>query len=63
MDPDAVLEDLRSAIHELKIEIAKGFDGDLGDAADKAIVKFEALDLWLQGGGFLPRPWRDSRRG
>ena len=58
MDPDTCLEELRKAIESAKVEISKGFDGDLGDDVDTIIVKFEALDGWLSAGGFRPKAWR-----
>ena len=61
MDPDQCLKELREAVEEMKREISKGFDGDLGDAADKAIIKFEAIDGWLSRGGFLPEDWKKGR--
>ena len=63
MDPDQCLKELREAIAELKHEISEGFAGDLGDAADKAVEKFEALDGWLSRGGFLPLAWGKYNNG
>lgn len=61
VDPDVCLAELRKAVSEMKTEMAKGFDGDLGDAAGATIAKFEALDAWLQRGGFLPTAWKVNR--
>jgi hypothetical protein len=61
VDPDQCLKELRDAVAEMKHEISEGFSGDLGDAADKTIAKFEALDGWLSRGGFLPEDWKKGR--
>ena len=59
MDPDVALAELRAAIEELKAGMREEASvWDLSDAADKVIVKQEALDSWLSRGGFLPRAWR-----
>lgn len=33
-------------------------EGDIIELAEA----FEALDLWLKQGGFLPKPWKDANR-
>lgn len=62
MDPDQCLRELREAVASMKVEMSKGFAGDIGDDADVAIAKFEALDQWLSRGGFLPADWRKHER-
>lgn len=47
MDPNLTLAQLREAI-------------DTGDV-DLTRELFDALDTWLQRGGFVPVPWMPSR--
>lgn len=61
VDPEQCLKELREAIAEMKHEMSEGFAGDLGDAAEKTIDRFEALDGWLSRGGFLPEDWKKGR--
>lgn len=43
MDPNATLDELRSAVR--------------GNDIEKVFQLFEALDNWIISGGFLPNDW------
>lgn len=68
MDPDKVLEDLRSSVEQVNaIEEAvedqeEGYtdeqSGRLQQLAVEACGSFEVLDEWLKKGGFFPKSWR-----
>lgn len=50
MDPNEALKQAREAVARLK----RG--NEIDDAIDLAEA-FEALDMWLTNGGFLPEAW------
>lgn len=52
MDPDEALRQLRECLKALQ-------DVEDPDGAEVAFLleRFEALDTWLTGGGFLPQAW------
>lgn len=52
MDPDATL----ARVRELIARLAARPDRSGND--DELALRFQALDEWLTGGGFLPRDWR-----
>lgn len=59
MDPNVTLAEIHELIDDLNNapnnEEAGGIGGLLAD-------RFDALDQWLTGGGFLPAAWADARR-
>lgn len=59
MDPNANLAELRT-IYRLVLTQAYDADGkqDLSYREVRLAELIEALDGWLQSGGFLPEPWR-----
>lgn len=57
MDPNRTLAKVRVLTHALLN--GDGRDADAGVALAEAI---DALDEWLQRGGYLPAPWEKSRR-
>lgn len=52
MDPDEALKQLRQMAIKVRRE-----NGYLPFTADEMAEQFQALDSWLQQGGFLPRDW------
>lgn len=56
LDPDEALRQLRQYIAVMGRCAEEGEPLDPDDAALVA-EKFEALDLWLKNGGFLPKDW------
>lgn len=54
MDPNATLREIR----ELSERVSEWPKESL---ADELIEKFDALDAWLQSGGFLPDAWRMAK--
>jgi hypothetical protein len=66
VDPNVALAELREAVEELRStsNSALGMPGDeaaLANAAEDVAERFEALDTWLAGGGFLPADWNARR--
>lgn len=57
MDPDEALAALRAMCAQWRgLEPTRQMrEGD--DRAEALVEQFEALDGWLTGGGFLPKPW------
>jgi len=62
MDPNVTLRELRSAIESMR----RYQDNDTdhpgycvvpNGTVTTAMERFDALDAWLQGGGFLPAEW------
>lgn len=59
MDPNQTLKEIRALVREI-------FNTD--DPARELLAgqelaeKIEALDRWLEGGGFLPTGWQAARR-
>lgn len=54
MDPNETLRRLRA----LNETYAKGGEVD----AEEVLELFEALDLWISTGGFLPESWKQKER-
>ena len=55
MDPDNTLQAIRDIVEE-----ALGSDGE-SDKILELAERFEALDVWMSRGGFLPRKWEVNR--
>jgi hypothetical protein len=51
MDPDAALVELRALIYKSANDEADEWDHD------RISELFQALDMWLMKGGFLPKDW------
>lgn len=71
MDPNEALRLIRRYMGELAeakadLDIAKTNDAEIeaghnvGELAVRLIVQVQALDEWLQDGGFLPEAWDHS---
>lgn len=58
MDPDEALRRLRASAAKVREEMSKGFGGDPMDDVSDMLNSFEALDVWLSNGGFIPREWK-----
>lgn len=59
MDPDKALEDLRRLVSELGDEVGEE-SSSLWSTATQLSETFEALDAWIERGGFLPKAWQAS---
>jgi hypothetical protein len=58
MDPDANLkEQLRQAASILAHIDDMGDEAELAQSAGRLAELVEALDMWIKGGGFLPKAW------
>ena len=56
MDPDATLKQLRELCRQAMLEV------DLPTfLAEDLAEQFQALDMWLSRGGFLPHAWDVNR--
>jgi hypothetical protein len=64
MDPDTTLAELRETSTELQEILNSGDDPEeIEIRAQRMVELFDALDGWLQSGGFLPRAWQPRNRG
>lgn len=66
MDPDAALQNMRTAIKDFDSAKDKWEDSETRDEfrilhAIALIDAVEALDDWLSKGGFLPKDWTKGR--
>lgn len=52
MDPDATLQEIRILANKYKTGRADDHE------VDRLVDLMDALDAWIEGGGFLPRDWR-----
>jgi hypothetical protein len=57
VDPDATLQNLRSAIRAWQEAVVAGSTEAAHDAAADAITAANDLDYWLSRGGYLPATW------
>jgi hypothetical protein len=57
VDPDEALAQAREAVRVLQ------GPGPSGDAEERLLEAFVALDGWIVGGGFLPAAWRRDEHG
>lgn len=55
MDPNATLAEIRALIRAF---FAADDENRMTDIGGELAEKIEALDRWLEGGGFLPDAWR-----
>jgi hypothetical protein len=63
MDPDVALTELKEAVTELRYQAQGGVAAHtrLAAMAEDVAERFEGLDKWLSGGGFLPAAWGGPR--
>jgi len=54
MDPNQALADARQAVEDYRNAGSLGMEGD---AADRLVEAFTALDEWIVNGGFAPADW------
>lgn len=58
MDPNALLNELRFLVDEIKEKVSMGEALTLAEAAEELAFHFEELDTWLSDrNGFLPDDW------
>lgn len=62
MDPDQALEDVRALLRVWHSEAAKASSELLMEVTEDLVQHVQALDVWISGGGFLPRAWNPSLR-
>lgn len=66
MDPNTALAEARGAVRRLvellDADIAPGddvdHDAEIAEQANRVAERFQGLDSWLSGQGFLPNAWR-----
>jgi hypothetical protein len=63
MDPNAALAAIRQAVDQLAHEPNTIASTPTYEAVRQFIEHFEALDEWLQRGGFMPEAWEFTDRG
>ncbi len=59
MDPNEVYKEITNLITDLTYEENDG--KDLDESTLEFMKLFDALDYWLQAGGFLPDAWKRSK--
>jgi hypothetical protein len=57
MDPNQALENIRLNLGD----IARYGANNVPTSVDAVVEAFEALDMWLMNGGFLPKDWSNKR--
>lgn len=60
MDPNETLRMLRAWAARVLADATPDADGAVGFVCDSEVLaaeRFDALDKWIENGGFLPRNW------